>query len=333
MVLAIAEAGSVTKAAATLGLAQPALTTQLQRIERILGGALFLRDRRGVLPTPLGDLVLARARVLIPAVSGLHDDASELITAGAEGLYRIGATNGPILAGLVRRLSEAHPGGPVSVHSHWSANEIAQMVADGRLDFAVVGACANYTPGNANGLIWHPITLDAVWVLMHDKHPLAGRVEVGLADLEGERWIGAPGDGCFHECFAAACARVGFAPELPMEINASSVFDLVVAGDAVALCQGIVREVPGAVAVPLAGVPLRWRHLLAWDPQAPAARHADEMFRSAVDSYLEILAQRPRYARWLAGHPGLGVQRVVPLVPPGMPGRPGLIGRSDPMIA
>ena len=113
IVLAIAEAGSVTKAAAALGLAQPALTTQLQRIERILGGALFIRDRRGVLPTPLGDLVLARARVLIPAVSGLHDDASELITAGADARYRVGATNGPIVAGLVRRLSDAHPGGPV----------------------------------------------------------------------------------------------------------------------------------------------------------------------------------------------------------------------------
>ncbi|MFI5895664.1 LysR family transcriptional regulator [Actinoplanes sp. NPDC051513] len=49
-------------AAAALGLAQPALTNQFQRIERILGGALFTRDRRGVLPTPLGDPVLAAPR-------------------------------------------------------------------------------------------------------------------------------------------------------------------------------------------------------------------------------------------------------------------------------
>src|SRR5882757_8207816 len=58
IVCAIAEAGSVTKAAAALGLAQPALATQLKRIERSLGGPLFLRDRRGTRPTPLGDLVL-----------------------------------------------------------------------------------------------------------------------------------------------------------------------------------------------------------------------------------------------------------------------------------
>ncbi len=334
MVLAIAEAGSVTKAAAALGLAQPALTTQLQRIERILGGALFIRDRRGVLPTPLGDLVLARARVLIPAVSGLHDDASELITAGADARYRVGATNGPIVAGLVRRLSDAHPGGPVTIHSTMSENEVAQMVQGGRLDYAVVGACSTSTPGPAAGLTWQPISVDAVWVLLNDRHPLAGRDEVGLAELSGERWITAPGDSCFHECFAAECARVGFAPQTPTEIDASSAFDLVAGGTAVALCQGTVRSVPGAVAVPLAGVPLRWRHLLGWDPESPAARRAAEMYGYAVAAYLEILGQRPRYARWLAGHPELGVPKVVSLIPPpGAPGRSGRAGRSDPLIA
>ena len=230
IVLAIAEAGSVTKAAAALGLAQPALTTQLQRIERILGGALFTRDRRGVLPTPLGDLVLARARVLIPAVIGLHDEASELITAGGTARYRVGATNGPIVAGLVRRLNDAHPGGPVSIHSTWSENEVARMALDGRLDYVVLGACATPPSALPSGLTWQVVSVDAVWVLLNERHPLAGRDEVGLGELAAEQWITAPGDGCFTECFAAACAREGFAPRTPTEIDASSAFDLVAAG-------------------------------------------------------------------------------------------------------
>src|SRR5690349_24930856 len=95
VVCAIAETGSVTKAAALLGLAQPALTTQLQRIERALGGPLFERDRRGARPTALGELVLARARVLIPAVKGLQDEAARFAGTGeATSRYRIGATNG-----------------------------------------------------------------------------------------------------------------------------------------------------------------------------------------------------------------------------------------------
>ena len=331
IVLAIAEAGSVTKAAATLGLAQPALTTQLQRIERILGGALFIRDRRGVLPTPLGDLVLARARVLIPAVTGLHDEASELITAGGTARYRIGATNGPIVAGLVRRLNDAHPGGPVSVHSDWSGNEVARMTVDGRLDYAVLGACATPPGGLPAGLTWQVVSVDAVWVLLNERHPLAGRDDVGLGELAEEQWYTAPGDGCFVDCFAAACAREGFSPRTPTEIDASSVFDLVAAGGAIALCQGVVRSAPGIVAVPLRGVPLRWRHLLGWDPEGPAAGQAAELFGYAVEAYLEIVAQRPRYSRWLDSHPNLGVQKAVTLLHG--PSRPGFLGRGDPMIA
>nr|WP_275407545.1 LysR family transcriptional regulator [Actinoplanes ferrugineus] len=333
MVLAIAEAGSVTKAAAALGLAQPALTTQLQRIERILGGVLFIRDRRGVLPTPLGDLVLARARVLIPAVTGLHDEASELITAGGTARYRLGATNGPIVGGLVRRLNDAHPGGPVSIHSTWSENEIAQMVVDGRLDYALLGACSALA-GLPPGLVWQAISVDAVWVLLNDRHPLAGEDEISLGELADEAWITSPGDSCFHECFAAACAREGFAPRTPTEIDASSAFDLVAAGGAVALAQGSVRQVQGTIAIPLRGVPLRWRHLLGWDPETPAADQAAELYGYAVESYLEVLLQRPRYARWLAAHPELGVQKAVSLLPGrGLSGRPGRSGRRDPKIA
>lgn len=60
-VRAIADTGSLTKAAATLGLAQPALSAQLRRIEKALGGVLFDRDHTGARATPLGELVLERA--------------------------------------------------------------------------------------------------------------------------------------------------------------------------------------------------------------------------------------------------------------------------------
>ncbi|WP_454851027.1 helix-turn-helix domain-containing protein [Promicromonospora soli] len=55
MVVAVAESGSVTKAAAALGIAQPALTAQLNRIDRSLGGNVFVRDRFGARPTELGE--------------------------------------------------------------------------------------------------------------------------------------------------------------------------------------------------------------------------------------------------------------------------------------
>ncbi|MFF5078139.1 LysR family transcriptional regulator [Actinoplanes sp. NPDC000266] len=305
LVCAIADAGSVTKAAAVLGVAQPALATQLRRVERMLGGPLFVRGRRGVLPTELGDLVLARARVLIPAVSGLHDDAGVLVTAGADARFRIGATNGPIVAGLVQRLADAYPSSPVSVHSTWSENEIVRLVQEGRLDYALVGACATGRPGtdDLSGLSWRALCVDPVWVLVDENHPAATREEVSLSELSAEQWVSAPGDGCFNECFAAACARAGFAPRFPYELDAGAVFDLVTSGRAVALCQATVRDVPGAVAVPLTDSPLSWRHMLGWDPRSP---YAAEVATLATASYLEIVDRRPRYASWLTKHPAFG---------------------------
>lgn len=308
IVCAIAEAGSVTKAAAALGLAQPALTTQLQRIERSLGGTLFERDRRGTRPTALGDLVLARARVLLPALRGLQSEATELVSAGQVTRFRVGATSGPVVAGLVQRLATAYPDRHVSLHSTWSMNEIAQKVLGGDLDFALIGACAESLPAQGPGLVWQPVSVDAVWVLLSADHPLAARPEVALADLADEQWVNAPGDSCFNDCFAAACAREGFAPRPVQEMDVGVCFDLVASGSAVALAQGTVRRIPGVAAVPIAGAPLRWRHLLGWDGGARAARYAPEVFDLAAEAYVDIVRQRGRYADWLTSHAGFGVR-------------------------
>lgn len=310
-ICAIAEAGSLSKAAAVLGLAQPALTTQLQRIERTLGGALFVRDSRGTRTTPLGDVVLARARLVLPAVDVLRDDVTALVGADRVGRYRIGATNGPVAAGLVQRLSAIRPASPVTVHATWSADEICARVLAGRLDYALAGACDPSVPCAGDGLVWQPICVDPVWVLVGEGHRLAGRAEAALADFAGEQWASAPGDGCFTACFATACARAGFTPRPPLEMDVGGCIDLVAEGSAVVLCQGTVRAMPGVVAVPLAGSPLRWRHLLGWDPAGPAAPAAAEVHALAVRSYLDVVARRPAYADWLGANPGFGAQPLI----------------------
>jgi DNA-binding transcriptional LysR family regulator len=308
----IAETGSVTKAAASLGLAQPALTAQLQRIERTLGGPLFERDRRGARPTPLGEFVLERARVLIPAVQGLQDEACRLADASeVMSRYRIGATNGPIVAGLVHRLGVKYPQAHVSTYTTWSADELAEMVLAGRLDYALIGACGESTPAAVYGLTWRAVCVDAVCILISEQHPLAGQPEVELAALADEQWANAPGDGCFSDCFATACARAGFTPRQVFETDVSACADLVVTGAAVVLCQGTSRHLPGATMLPIAGTPLRWRHLLGWHPNSPAADVADDVLAHATAAYLETVARRPGYAGWLREHPRFGAQPAV----------------------
>lgn len=312
VVCAIAETGSVTKAASLLGLAQPALTAQLQRIERTLGGPLFERDRRGARPTALGELVLARARVLLPAMKGLQDEAARL--AGADGAltrYRVGAVTGPIVGGLVHRLAADQPQAQISTYASWYADELAQMVLGGRLDFAVIGTCGDAGPPTVDGLAWRTLAVDAVFVLLPEAHELAARDEVELAALGTAHWVAAPGDGCFGDCFAAACARAGFTPRKMYETDVRGGIDLVETGAAVALCQPTFRPVAGLVTRPLAGAPLRWRQLIGWHPESPAAAIADQVLGYATEAYLDSVQRNPAYAQWLSRTPGFGAPHAI----------------------
>src|SRR5205085_3443396 len=63
----VQETGSLTKAATVLGLSQPAITTQIKRIEKLLGGPIFLKTPNGSQATELGLLVLQQARKMLEA--------------------------------------------------------------------------------------------------------------------------------------------------------------------------------------------------------------------------------------------------------------------------
>jgi DNA-binding transcriptional LysR family regulator len=309
VVCAIAETGSVTKAASLLGLAQPALTAQLQRIERTLGGPLFERDRRGARPTALGELVLSRARVLLPAMKGLQDEAARLAGAGSDDAmsrYRIGTIGGPVVGGLVYRLSEAQPDAQISTHASYYVDELATMVLAGKLDYAQVGVCGDAIPSADYGLVWQTIAVDAVCVLIPEDHTAAKGVDIDLAELAEEQWAAGTGDGCFADCFAAACARAGFTPRRVLETDIRGVVDMVESGAAIGLCQPTFRPPAGLTHRPLAGAPLRWRQVLGWHPDSTAARVAPRLTNMAVEAYQEVVARNPMYVEWLADYPHLG---------------------------
>ncbi|MEV8590430.1 LysR family transcriptional regulator [Streptomyces sp. NPDC051180] len=287
---AIADAGSLTRAATALGLAQPALSAQLKRIERALGGTLFVRSRDGVRATALGDLVVERARVVLPAVCELQEEAVRFAREGAEG-YRLGGTHGPLLGGLVDRIARADPGARVTTHTSWSEREIACGVAAGRLDFALVGVCGESGPPEAGRLAWTEVARDPVYVMLSADHPLAPRDDVSLAELASAAWTDVPGDGCFGDCFAAACVRAGFTPARVYETDTASCVHLVQVGRAVGLCRATFPATPGIVTRPLAGAPLVWRHLLGWHPEARAAARAPAVLAHVRAAHTEALAR------------------------------------------
>jgi DNA-binding transcriptional LysR family regulator len=66
-VVAISETGSLSKAGERLGLSQPAVSSQIKRIQALVGGSLFTKTANGSTTTELGKLVLHQARRILEA--------------------------------------------------------------------------------------------------------------------------------------------------------------------------------------------------------------------------------------------------------------------------
>jgi DNA-binding transcriptional LysR family regulator len=310
IVCAVAEAGSVTKAAAALGLAQPAVTAQLRRIERHLGGELFERGRQGVSPTPLGELVLTRAKVLLPAAKELHDDAVRLAASSRAGeavssRLRLGTTGGPFLAGMVRLLEKAEPATDVITSASFRASELLDQVRGERIDCAVIGCCGERSVPADLDLDVRTVAVEPVCVMLAEGHPAVGLAEVPLSLLADEHWAWLPGDGCLHECFVAACVRAGFTPRTGYEGDAATCIEMSRTGRAVTLCLPT-RRAAGVVVRPIAGAPLRWVHVVAWRPGADGG-FSSVLVESAIAAYREIVADAPEYSSWLGRNPTFGV--------------------------
>lgn len=295
-VATVASLGSITKAAAALGIAQPALSAQLSRIDRALGGPVFTRDHRGVRPTPLGLLVLERARTLLPAVDALLHDARRVAAGDPAPTLRVTSAGSALAARFVARLSRGGGTAPTlrTAGASWQA---ADELAAGAHDVVLAGMCGDALPPGTPGVHWRLVGTDAVHVLVRTAHPCGD--EVDLAALAGERWVKAAGDSCFTECFLRACARAGFAPPTPSECDRATGLELVRAGTAVALAQPFGALPDGVRPVALRGAPLLWSTWLGVPDDAPEGLRA-RLLTAARDARRDDLSA-PSSGRAAAG--------------------------------
>jgi DNA-binding transcriptional LysR family regulator len=95
--LAVAEAGSVSRAARTLKLTQPTASRRLGQLEAALGEPVFVRSVSGVALTPLGESLLPHARRMAEA-KGELDRAAARVESVVEGVVRLTAPPGVAFA-------------------------------------------------------------------------------------------------------------------------------------------------------------------------------------------------------------------------------------------
>ncbi|MFJ4275603.1 LysR family transcriptional regulator [Streptomyces coelicoflavus] len=297
---AIADSGSVGRAAAALGYTQPALSTQLRRIERLLGEGLFVRASTGVELTAYGADVVSQAREILMRADALGRRRTGGSSAPVSRL-RLGATNTPVVPALLDALREACPELTVSVSSVYATGDLLGLLETGELDAALGVDYPGLPVRHSAALAHRAINTVPVFVAIHAGHPLAHRIEVPLEELSEDTWFVSSDDGVgWPGAFYDACRAAGFRPADTHEFHVLDQLQSMIAkGLGVSLVQPTVRPVDGVLVKPLAGDPLWQRHLLLWRREQVEAPVAEALHHHAVHTYRTLLAGAPHLQKWV----------------------------------
>lgn len=284
MICAIAETGSLTRAAAALRQTQPGVSAQLGRIETMLGGRLFDRGQNGVVPTPLGELVITRAQAVLPTLDELMNTAA-VMPGSSPRQFRLGSVSGPFMGALISEVRALHHDASITSRSHHTSQPLVDDVANGRLEVAVVGDSPGYELPAPPGVVLRPVVTEPVFALLPETHPLARHSEVDLADLMEHDWAVPRPEDRTPEYWARVGLGTGGRMRVRYEAEGRTLVEIVRHGHAVSLVQPTFDEVPGVVTRPIAGDPIRYRHLLAWHRDGPLAQSGDVIVKHLVRAY------------------------------------------------
>ncbi len=292
---AIADTGSLHKAARQLGMSQPSLTTQLRRIENSLGAELFSRGRTGCRPTPLGRSLLDRARPLVADMAALVTETRAAAARTDGPGLRVGSTASRALPGWLRRLRQRLPDTGVGLRMDVSANELLRTVAAGRLDVAFVHeveGCPLRVPDGLDGRVL--VAREPQFVSMAPDHPAASRAVVDLADLATDHWMVDPTVDGEWDGLRRVLGAAGIDPPL-LHGDYHTAASLIVLGEAVAPCQPTSLPRDDMAIRPLRGDPLAVRLLLYARPGAPL----DLLYAELATAYREVALRAAPYREWL----------------------------------
>jgi DNA-binding transcriptional LysR family regulator len=250
------------RAAELAHLSQPALSKQIRLLEAELGGALFVRGRRGAQLTALGALVTAEAREVLKASEQLLGRCRAAL-AGDFGTLALGFgfTALEIVPGAVAEFRQCHPGVEIRLADISTADQI-DALRNGRIQL---------------GLVRLPVPDEFTQEsLMADRLALVLPASVDgqrpiLASMKDSPFVllapdRAPG---FHAHVLRICAAHGFSPRVAQEANE---FHTILAFVAAGVGAGFVPESyirarptpPGIQTCPIEGPEARWVIGAAW---------------------------------------------------------------------
>ncbi|MGW4128203.1 LysR family transcriptional regulator [Amycolatopsis japonica] len=307
VVRAIAETGTLSAAAAALGLTQPTVTDSLRRAERVADGPLFHRDRRGARITPLGELVLAHARTVLDELDRLESALDGNRYGTLPDPVRICGIPGQLVGNLAVAVPRVLSTG-AEVRGALSVTAALDLLADHRLELLVVVDFPGHVHDPPPEVARATVAVEPLFVAVAEHHPLAGSAEIALGDLAGERWLSVAdtadlSDTEFTGYLGDVCRAAGFTPEI-RTLPPSVCAQLCELGEAVLPMVPAARRRSGIEVVPLRGNPLRMTTRLYWNERGPLVGDAVRaLWEELVRAQRTVMEAPERYRTWLADNP------------------------------
>lgn len=178
----IVDSGSITKAAAALHVAQPALSQQVSALEKDLKQRLLIRSKQGVAPTAAGHTLYRHAQTILRLVDQARLDVS---ASGAAPSGRVSIAIAPysmasaLTPQIMAEVGRKYP--DIVLHlTEIYGGVLSDAIRNGRLDMALI-----YEPGPVRGVQFTTLVVDHLHLVVNRQRvsaEIAGSAVITLAD-------------------------------------------------------------------------------------------------------------------------------------------------------
>ena len=212
--VAVAREGTISAAAESLFISQPALSARIQGLERAVEAPLFTRGRQGSRLTEAGRAFLPHVERALTAVERARQAVGD-VTSGSGGRLTIGAAPAVstyVLPTMLHRFQADHPGVQLSVRSGHS-EEVLDMVLREDVELGLMRPIQHAEI--TSSLLYE----DELVLVVHRGHAFASTAQIRMDQMSTEHLILFDRTSSYHELTSALFRQAGIAPRGYLEVD------------------------------------------------------------------------------------------------------------------
>jgi DNA-binding transcriptional LysR family regulator len=296
--VAVAELGTVSKAALRLRIAQPALSRQIIDLEKELGLTLFDRVARRLLLTGEGEQLLGNCRKLLGYASSLTDQAQEL-RRGDSGVLKVTAGAhmiDSVLSTFLHRYAEHYPNVQVRLIEGIGAQVLA-MVERGEAQLGI--NLDEAVPAGDDHFGSRPLPPIEFWATGHTSLELGHGRSIDIRGLAPYPLLLLDSSFVFRKTFDAACRLAGLRPNILFECSSPhTLLALAEAGHGVAIVHSYLRfhrYTLKTLRLTHQRKPLQEPRSIFWDKRRSRPRYAQDFCELLAGFIREVIPTPPRF--------------------------------------